>query len=348
MRPHLERVKGLSESAKAEQTESVYLLGMGGSSLCAEVIASVLGVAHGFPNVVVLDTTDEQTIVAAASRMTPERTLFLVASKSGGTIEVASMERFFWAQAERTLGANTGRRFIAITDPATALEALARTRGYRETFINPADIGGRFSALSLFGLVPTSLIGASAHDLLEAGSEMAEGCRQENHTNAGLELGAFMGAAALAGRDKLTVLLPPSIHTLGLWIEQLVAESTGKHGKGVLPVVDEPPARPKDYGQDRAFVVYRTDRDAADADLVGALERSGHPVLHLTMRVGRARRRVLPVGVCDGARGRSAGRQSVRRAQRLGSQGQDEGGPGRVHGDRDVLGGRTARVRRGR
>jgi hypothetical protein len=114
---------------------------------------------------------------------------------------------------------------------------------------------------------------------------MAEGCRQENHTNAGLELGAFMGAAALTGRDKLTVLLPPSIHVLGLWIEQLVAESTGKQGKGVLPVVDEPPGRPSDYGQDRAFVVYATDRDKADGDLVSALERAGHPMLRLTTRL---------------------------------------------------------------
>ncbi len=285
MPPHFERLDGLARALKAEQTEAVYLLGMGGSSLCAEVIGSVHGVTQDFPRVVVLDTTDEQTLNAASSRMTPERTLFLVASKSGGTIEVASMERFFWAHVEKKMAANAGRRFIAITDPGTALETLARTRGYRETFVNPADIGGRFSALSLFGLVPTALIGGSARGLLAAGTEMADGCRQENHTNAGLELGAFMGAAALAGRDKLTIVLPPSIHMLGLWIEQLVAESTGKHGKGVLPVVDEPPGRPVDYGQDRAFVVYATDRDRADVDLVSALERGGHPVLHLTTRL---------------------------------------------------------------
>jgi hypothetical protein len=245
------------------------------------VIKAVHGVSRGFPDLVVLDTTDEQTLRRAASRMTPARTMFLVASKSGSTVEVASMERFF----REASGANDGRGFIAITDPGTALETAARSRGYRDTFLNPPDIGGRFSALSLFGLVPTALIGGSARDLLKAGAAMAEGCRQENHANAGLTLGAFIGAAALAGRDKLTVVLPPSIHALGLWIEQLVAESTGKHGKGVLPIVDEPPGRVEDYGQDRAFVALTTDRDAPDGETLSALERAGHPVLRLTTRL---------------------------------------------------------------
>jgi hypothetical protein len=213
--------------------------------------------------------------------MTPGRTLFLVASKSGSTVEVASMERFF----REASGADAGRHFIAVTDPGTPLEAAAKSRGYREIFLNPADIGGRFSALSLFGLVPTALIGGSANELLSAGAAMAEGCRQENHTNAGLDLGAFIGAAALAGRDKLSVVLPPSLQALGLWIEQLVAESTGKHGKGVLPIVDEPPARIDDYGQDRAFVALATDRDAPDDEALSALERAGHPVLRLTTRL---------------------------------------------------------------
>src|SRR4051812_48156072 len=211
MRPDLERLKALGEAARAERIESVYLLGMGGSSLCAEVLRSVLGVREGSPELYVLDTTDEQTISNAASRLTPERTWFLVSSKSGGTVEVASMERFFWHRIAEALGDRAGRQFIAITDPGTALKALAESRGYREVFVNPADIGGRFSALSLFGLVPTALIGAPAHDLLAAGAAMADGCRQENHANAGFELGAFIAAAALAGRDKLTVVLPPSL-----------------------------------------------------------------------------------------------------------------------------------------
>ena len=285
MPPHLDRVVALARAARDEGLEAVYLLGMGGSSLCAEVIAAVFGAAPGSPRLVVLDTTDEQTVVSATSRFVPARSLFVVASKSGGTVEVASLERHFWARMSSELGSAAGRHFVAITDPGTALAALASERGYRETFLNPPDIGGRFSALSLFGLVPNALIGAAPRDLLAAGSAMAEGCRQENHTNAGLELGAFIGAAALAGRDKLTLVLPPSLATLGAWIEQLVAESTGKHGKGILPVADEPLGRPDDYGQDRAFVSITTDRDAPDPETLSAIEASGHPILRLTARV---------------------------------------------------------------
>lgn len=285
MPPHIDRLIQLGRAAHEEKVEAVYLLGMGGSSLCAEVLRSVYGVADGWPELFVLDTTDEQTITAAAARMVPQRTLFIVASKSGGTVEVASMERFFWSRMTAALGDRAGRQFLAITDPGTALERLAATRGYRETFVNPPDIGGRFSALSLFGLVPTALLGASPRDLLAAGTAMADGCRQENHTNAGLELGAFIGAATLDGRDKLTVVLPPSLSTLGLWIEQLVAESTGKHGKGALPVVDEPLGRPDEYGQDRAFVSIATERDAPDKDRLAALEAAGQPVLRLSTRV---------------------------------------------------------------
>ena len=286
MSPHLEQVGRVGREAREEGIKAVYLLGMGGSSLCAEVLQSVLGVADGAPRLHVLDTTDEATIRGAADRMDPARSWFLVASKSGSTIEVASMERFFWARMTAALGTTAGRHFIAVTDPDTALQKLAASRGYRETFVNPADIGGRFSALSLFGLVPTALIGASADDLLAAGAAMADGCRQENHANAGLELGAFIAATTEAGRDKLTVVLPPSLATLGLWIEQLVAESTGKHGKGALPVVDEPLRPPEAYGQDRAFVAIATERDEPDKDALARLEAAGHPVLRLSTRVG--------------------------------------------------------------
>jgi glucose-6-phosphate isomerase len=285
MRPALPQATALAEDITAAHFDAVYLLGMGGSSLCAEVMRSIAGVSPGYPDLHVLDTTDERTIGSAAARLNPERTLFLVSSKSGGTVEVASLERFFWSHMTTAVGASAGRHFVAITDPGTALQALAEKRQYREIFLNPADIGGRFSALSLFGLVPAALVGMSARDLLEAGIVMADGCRQENRENPGLVLGTFIGAAAQQGRDKLTVVLPPSIATLGLWIEQLVAESTGKHGKGALPVVDETLGRPDDYGTDRAFVAIETDRDRADADALDALEAAGHPVLRLSMRI---------------------------------------------------------------
>jgi transaldolase/glucose-6-phosphate isomerase len=284
MAGEIERVREFGESIRREGFTAAYLLGMGGSSLCAEVLRSVFGVADGFPQLTVLDTTDELTLTTAAARMDPARTLFIVASKSGGTVEVASMERFFWDKMRTALGDDTGRHFIAITDPGTALQTLAETRGYRDVFLNPADIGGRFSALSLFGLVPAAIIGAPVKALHDGGAAMAAGCRQHNHLNAGLELGAFMGAAALQGRDKLTVTLAPSFASLGLWIEQLVAESTGKHGKGLLPVVDEPLGRPDEYGQDRAFVSIASESDAVDEAKLEALEEAGFPVLRLSIR----------------------------------------------------------------
>jgi transaldolase/glucose-6-phosphate isomerase len=285
MQPELDRVHALADEVRGEGMTTLYLLGMGGSSLCAEVMRAVYGVREGFPRLIVMDTTDEAAITGALAGLDAARTLFLVASKSGGTIEPASMEKLFWARMSTTLGATAGRHFIAVTDPGTELARLADRRGYRTIFLNPPDIGGRFSALSLFGLVPGAIIGGPMREMLSGAADMAEGCKQENHQNAGLELGAFIGAAAAAGRDKLTVVLPPSLHALGLWIEQLVAESTGKLGKGALPVVDEPLGTPDDYGSDRCFVAISTDRDAPDASRLTALETAGHPVLRLSTRI---------------------------------------------------------------
>ncbi|HTM25211.1 MAG TPA: hypothetical protein VL225_08450 [Vicinamibacterales bacterium] len=285
MQPELDRVETLADEARHDGISRVYLLGMGGSSLCAEVMRVSYGVRDGYPDLVVMDTTDEAAISTALARLDAPRTLFLVASKSGGTIEPASMEKLFWEHVSRARGADAGRQFVAVTDPGTGLAQLAESRGYRRVFFNPPDIGGRFSALSLFGLVPGALIGGPVRELLSAGADMASGCRQERHQNPGLELGAFIGAAAAEGRDKLTVVLPASLRALGLWIEQLVAESTGKHGKGALPVVDEPLGTPEEYGSDRAFVTLSTDRDEPDMARVEAIEAAGHPVLRLTTRL---------------------------------------------------------------
>jgi glucose-6-phosphate isomerase len=285
MEPELSRIEAVADDVRGDGIETVYLLGMGGSGLSAEVMRAIYGVRPGYPSLVVMDTTDEAAISAAVRRLEPEQTLFLVASKSGGTIEPASMERLFWHHMSSRLGNGAGRHFIAVTDPATGLAQLAAERGYRHVFLNPPDIGGRFSALSLFGLVPGALIGAPVREMLAGGAAMSEGCRQENHQNAGLELGAFFGAAAHTGRDKLTLILPPSLRSLGLWIEQLVAESTGKQGKGSLPVVDEPLGRPDDYNDDRCLVAISTDRDAPDRSRIDALEAAGHPVLRLSTRL---------------------------------------------------------------
>jgi len=289
VRPHIPRVCALADALRGEGRQHAVLLGMGGSSLCAEVLRQVYGVARGYLGLQVLDTTDAAAIHGARQRIDPMRSVFVVASKSGTTVEVAALERFFSSELARGAGRKqTGRAFVGITDPGTPLVALAGQHGYREIFQNPADIGGRFSALSLFGVVPAALIGVDLDDLLGAAEAMAEGCRQNNHTNPGLELGAILGAAALAGRDKLTVILPPSLSSFGLWVEQLVAESTGKSGKGILPIVDEPIGDPSSYGDDRVFVVIRTDHDEPSMptkDWADALAAAGHPVVHLSTRL---------------------------------------------------------------
>jgi glucose-6-phosphate isomerase len=284
MHAALPELAALAETVRSEKVERAFLLGMGGSSLCAEVLRHVLGVQSGHPDLEVLDTTDARTVDNAARRMDAGRTVFVAASKSGTTLEVSSLERFFAERvAEAGLRSSVGSRFIAVTDPGTPLENLARREGYRAAFLNPPDIGGRFSALSLFGLVPATLIGADPSVLLEAGKTMAEGCRQENLTNPGLELGALMSVAAEAGRDKLTLLLPDGLSALGLWIEQLIAESTGKEGKGILPVVGEPVGGADDYGDDRVFVTISTEDERIDE---GVLDRIGarHPLLRLSTR----------------------------------------------------------------
>lgn len=280
MKPEIPRLQALAGRCRAEGLTEVCLLGMGGSSLCAEVLRDLPSAAHG-ATLQVVDTTDEQTITALAEALRPERTLFLVASKSGTTIEVTSLERYFGWLAASCLGAEAGAHFVAITDPGTPLVAHARTHGYRETLINPPDIGGRFSALSLFGLAPAALLERDLERLLQAGTAMADRCRADAADNPGLALGAFMAQHALAGRDKLTLLMPPDAAALGAWIEQLVAESTGKEGRGILPVVDEPLGAVGDYGADRAFVLVQTPASAPLDAAARQLESAGHPVFRL-------------------------------------------------------------------
>lgn len=284
MRAHVPRLEALAAEADRLGINDVYLLGMGGSSLCAEVMRTAHARESERLALHVLDTTDEYTLTSVASRMDPSRTWFLVASKSGGTVEVSAMERYFWALMRQPLGGDTGRHFLAITDPGTPLEALARARGYRDVFLNPPDIGGRFSALSLFGLVPAALLGIDTARMLQTAAEMAAGCQETREaTNPGLALGAFLARSCLQHRDKLTVLLPAGLRTFGLWVEQLVAESTGKQSTGLLPVVDEDPEAATAYASDRTFVSLETEKDTLDADL-SPIEEAGHPLLKLSMR----------------------------------------------------------------
>jgi glucose-6-phosphate isomerase len=281
MTAHQAELDAFAAAARRDGLTDVYLLGMGGSSLCAEVLRDVpLARADGC-RLVVLDTTDEATIRDVTATLVPERALFLVSSKSGTTIEVTSLERHFWSVVERAGQGAPGQHFTAISDPGTPLVSHAAARGYRQTFVNPPDIGGRYSALSLFGLVPGALLGLNIAGLLASARQMADRCRHDHATNPGLALGAFLAGHARAGRDKLTLLAPPALAPLGAWIEQLIAESTGKHGHGLLPVVDEPIGSPDAYGADRLFVAL-VPPDATD--LRAAAERlatAGQPVLRI-------------------------------------------------------------------
>ncbi len=273
-----------ADDVRRDGITTVVLLGMGGSSLAPEVFQRVLGPAQGWPALHVLDTTHPAAVAAAERAFDLARTLFVVSSKSGTTSETISLFRFFWSRLQEAAPV-PGRSFVAITDPGTPLETLARERRFRRLFSGPPDVGGRYSALSAFGLVPAALIGIDAGALLARARTMAAACGPQvaAGANPALQLGAALGELALAGRDKLTFLVPPAFEAFPAWVEQLVAESTGKHGRGIVPVTGEP-WRPVDqYHDDRVFVVMvdaGVPAPHSDARL-GALERAGHPVIEI-------------------------------------------------------------------
>lgn len=261
----------LRQDVVAEGFTTAVLLGMGGSSLAPEVMYESFGQREGGLRLIVLDSTDPRQLVATEAVLDLERTLFIVSSKSGSTVETLSHLAYFWEKRP------DGRHFIAITDYGTGLERIARDRDFRAVFINPPDIGGRYSALSCFGLVPAVLCGIDVGPLLEGAERMAAFCEPgvAARLNPGAWLGAVLGESAVHGRDKLTLVLPPEIEHLGQWIEQLVAESTGKEGQGIVPVEAEDLAPPAAYGADRLFV-------ALDGHpLLAGLEAAGHPVFHI-------------------------------------------------------------------
>ncbi len=276
----LEHAPEFRELAKAGKAYSdVVLLGMGGSSLGPDVLRNTFGAAKGYPKLHVLDTTDPATILATRRKIQLGKTLFVVASKSGETTETLSHFAYFWELVK------SGKQFAAITDPGTSLEKLAKDHNFRWVFSNPPDIGGRYSVLSYFGLVPGALMGANVTELLERATEMASSCADSmpSESNPGVWLGAVMGRLAVQGRNKLTLIASPKVATFGYWVEQLLAESTGKEGKGIVPVEGEPLGRPPVYGDDRLFVYIRMDADAPNR-AVAALEKAGQPVVTLTLR----------------------------------------------------------------
>ena len=267
----------------------VVLLGMGGSSLSAEVLWQTVGSAPGYPEPVTLDTTVPDWIQAVNRTIDVSKTLFLVSSKSGGTLETVSGYRYYRSRVEESIGKEkAGANFVAITDPDSPLERLGQEQSFRRIFINPSDIGGRYAVLSYFGLVPAALAGIAIEDILESADGMREGCASfvSTRDDPAAWLGAAMATLASKGRDKLTIVTSPSISSFGLWAEQLLAESTGKEGKGIVPVAGEPLAEPESYGDDRLFVYLRVeDDDNANADAeVERLESSGQPVIRLNLK----------------------------------------------------------------
>ena len=284
MRENLGRLQALTDALRAEGYTDALLLGMGGSSLAPEVFRKTFGVRAGFLDLAVLDSTTPDAVLAQAGRLDPTRTLFIVSTKSGGTVETLSFFKYFYNWVVERLGpARAGEHFIAITDAGSAVAALAERYHFRAALLNDPNIGGRYSALSHFGLAPAALAGVDVGRLLDRALTVA--CSSEAcvavANNPSAWLGAIMGELAKAGRDKLTLVLSPAIASFGDWIEQLVAESTGKEGKGILPVVGEAPGRPAVYGADRLFVHLRLQDDATHDATLEALEKAGQPLLRL-------------------------------------------------------------------
>lgn len=279
------RAGELNEFAREVREEGfthIMLLGMGGSSLCPEVLRRTFDMRKGFPELLVLDTTDPDTIASFEEHLDKRRTIFIVASKSGTTIEPLSFYKYFFERVRSLKGEKAGENFVAITDPGTLMERMAREANFRRIFLNPADIGGRYSALSYFGMVPAALMGLDVEELLARAVSMMEACGEgvPLGENQAARLGAVMGALANEGRNKLTLIADASLSSLGLWIEQLVAESTGKEGKGIVPVAGEPFGEPEVYGDDRLFVCICVGQTSEEADRrLRALEDAGHPVV---------------------------------------------------------------------
>lgn len=258
MPARVDEFREIARGARADGLEHVLLVGMGGSSLYPEVLATSFPAAADALSLTVLDSTHPDAVARTRQAFDPARTLLVAASKSGSTIETRSHLDRFWADLVEAVGEqDAGSHVVAITDPGSDLARLGRERGFRAVVENPSDIGGRFSALSAFGLVPAALLGLDLSAHLDAAASMASACRHTDlDDNPGAGLGAVMAEAAAAGRGQMTVLLPDEVRAFGAWIEQLVAESTGKHQQGLLPIVDEPVLSPEQYGDHRLVIAY--------------------------------------------------------------------------------------------
>lgn len=285
---HKHRLEDVANDIRSAGFEYALLLGMGGSSLCPEVLKMTFGKIDGFPELFVLDSTDPAQIKAIEEKIDLSKTVFIVSSKSGTTLEPNIFKQYFFERVKQVVGADQpGSRFIAITDPGSKLEQVAEAEHFRHIFHGMPSIGGRYSALSDFGMIPAAVMGMDAVRFLDRADVMAIACSSclPVDKNAGVLLGLTLGVAARNGRDKLTLITSPGISDFGAWLEQLVAESTGKEGKGIIPVDREPLGAPELYGKDRIFAYVRLDHgaDPLQDEAVDALAKAGHPVIRIAL-----------------------------------------------------------------
>jgi transaldolase/glucose-6-phosphate isomerase len=286
---HLNDLRRLAQEVKAGGFSDILLLGMGGSSLCPEVLAKTFGRLAGFPQLHVLDSTDPAQVKALERSVDLAKTLFVVSSKSGSTLEPNIFKQYFFELVTQRIGTTkAGSRFIAITDPGSKMQQIAEADRFLHIFPGRPSIGGRYSALSNFGMVPAALMGLDVAKFLDRTQQMVAACGPQSgpELNPGVLLGCILGAAARSGHDKLTIIASPGISDLGAWLEQLVAESTGKQGHGIVPVDREAIAAPEAYGNDRIFAYVRLESspDSAQDNKVAALEGAGQPVIRIAMR----------------------------------------------------------------
>jgi transaldolase/glucose-6-phosphate isomerase len=282
---NIPRLNDLAAEIKSAGFSHVVLLGMGGSSLCPEVFALTFPQAPGFPRLHILDSTDPAQIKSVESKLDLPRTLFIVSSKSGSTLEPNIYKQYFFERMRQTVGDKAGSHFIAITDPGSKMQEVAERDHFRHIFYGVPSIGGRYSALSNFGMVPAAVMGVDTRKFLERTQQMSEACvaAVAIEHNPGVMLGIILGSAAKLGRDKITLVASPGIFDLGAWLEQLIAESTGKIGKGIIPVDREPLGPPDVYGHDHIFAYIRLESapDAEQDAKVTALDQAGQPVVFI-------------------------------------------------------------------
>ena len=284
MLPQISNIHANLDPLISDGIKDVVLLGMGGSSLAAEVFSEIFGSSPGYPRMHVLDTTDPAKIAKTSQTLEPSETLFLVSSKSGSTLEVTSLFQYFFNLVSKKLGYAAGSRFILITDQGSPMIKTAQELSLRHTFLNNPAIGGRFSALSLPGIVPAAIIGIDVERLLQNAVSATQKEKIKNVSgnldSTGVTLGATLGVLAKMGRDKLTLIMPESIASFGIWLEQLIAESTGKEGKGILPITGERLSEPGNYDKDRVFVIFSNEAED-NFQKIASLVAAGHPVISI-------------------------------------------------------------------